>query len=149
MGALKKEVQRFIVQRLACFDSPAEVIEACKAEFDIEISRQAVAHYDPTKGGDGKRLAEGHRELFYVTRKRFISEMLNIDIAHRAFRLRELSDLYHLAKREGMVVIAAQFLEQAAKEVGGFYVTRPEVRLADWMSSRAALLGTTKDNPSE
>ncbi|WP_122869605.1 DUF2280 domain-containing protein, partial [Pseudomonas viridiflava] len=40
MAALKHEVKSFIVQALACFDTPSQVVEQVKQEFSIEISRQ-------------------------------------------------------------------------------------------------------------
>ncbi|AFL51641.1 hypothetical protein ABIE78_002513 [Sinorhizobium fredii] len=43
------EVKTYVVQALACFDSPAVVAKSVKAEFDVVISPQAVEAYDPTK----------------------------------------------------------------------------------------------------
>ena len=49
MATLKEPVKIFIVQSLACRDTPQEVADAVKQEFGIEIGRQQVAAYDPTK----------------------------------------------------------------------------------------------------
>ena len=42
MAALKSEVKSFIVQALACFDTPSQVAEAVKNEFGVVLSRQQV-----------------------------------------------------------------------------------------------------------
>ena len=39
MAALKGEVKAFIVQSLACFDTPSQVVDAVKKEFGITIPR--------------------------------------------------------------------------------------------------------------
>jgi hypothetical protein len=39
------EVKTYVVQALACFDSPAVVAKSVKAEFDVVISPQAVEAY--------------------------------------------------------------------------------------------------------
>lgn len=49
MAALNGEVKAFIVQALACFDTPSQVAEQVKKEFGLEVSRQQVESHDPTK----------------------------------------------------------------------------------------------------
>jgi len=49
MAALKNEVKSFIVQALACFDTPSQVSQAVKQEFDVDVTRQQVEQHDPTK----------------------------------------------------------------------------------------------------
>ena len=118
--------QRIVVVRsLARFMTPTEVAEMIKEEFGVELSRQAVEKYDPTKGV-GANLNDELVTEFTAAREAFVAEINQIDVAHQSFRLRELSRLYHAAKRK-KDVIAAQFLEQAAKEVGGYYTNRREL----------------------
>jgi hypothetical protein len=126
VAALSKAVQRFIVQQLACFESPSEVVEAVKAEFSVTVTRQAVEHYDPTKGGEGKRLAKEHEELFQATRDRFTSKIDALAISHKAYRLSQLGQIMRKAKLARNWFLAAQMLEQAAKEMGGIYTNRRE-----------------------
>ncbi|UVM64436.1 DUF2280 domain-containing protein [Pseudomonas sp. B21-009] len=123
MAALSNEVKAFIVQALACFDTPSQVAEAVKNEFGIEVSRQAVESHDPTKRA-ARNLAKRWVTLFEDTRKRFREETAEIPIANRAYRLRTLSRLAE--KVEGMrnYGLTLQILEQAAKEVGDVYVNR-------------------------
>ncbi|WP_164705043.1 DUF2280 domain-containing protein, partial [Pseudomonas viridiflava] len=117
MAALKHEVKSFIVQALACFDTPSQVVEQVKQEFSIEISRQQCESHDPTKRA-GVNLAARWVTLFHDTRKRFREDTAEIPIANRAYRLRALGRI--VEKAEGMrnLALALQVLEQAAKESG-------------------------------
>ncbi len=123
MAALSNEVKAFIVQALACFDTPSQVAEAVNKEFGIEISRQTAESHDPTKR-QGRNLAKRWVVLFEDTRKRFREDTAEIPIANRAYRLRALGRM--VEKVEGMrnYGLAMQLLEQAAKEVGDVYVNR-------------------------
>ncbi|MBC3496786.1 DUF2280 domain-containing protein [Pseudomonas sp. SWRI100] len=123
MAALSNEVKAFIVQALACFDTPSQVAAAVREEFGIEVTRQKCEAHDPTKRA-GRDLAKRWRTLFEDTRARFREETAEIPIANRAYRLRTLGRLAE--KVEGMrnYGLALQILEQAAKEVGDVYVNR-------------------------
>lgn len=123
MAVLKHEVKSFIVQALACFDTPSQVVEQVKQEFDIQISRQQCESHDPTKRA-GVNLAARWVTLFHDTRKRFREDTAEIPIANRAYRLRALGRI--VEKAEGMrnLALALQVLEQAAKESGDMYVNR-------------------------
>ena len=123
MAALKDEVKAFIVQALACFDTPSQVVQAVKDEFGIEISRQQCETHDPTKRA-GSTLAAKWVTLFHDTRKRFREDTADIPIANRAFRLRTLGRLAEKAESSKNARLTLQILEQAAKEVGDVYVNR-------------------------
>ncbi len=60
MAALKPEIKAFIVQSVACFDTPSQVVESVLKEFGIQITRQQVEQNDPTKIS-GKGLAQNGR----------------------------------------------------------------------------------------
>lgn len=123
MAALKNEVKSFIVQALACFDTPSQVVEAVKNEYGVVVSRQQVETHDPTKSA-GKGLAVKWVTLFNDTRKRFREETAEIPIANRAFRLRGLGRMAEKAENMRNLALTAQLYEQAAKEVGDVYVNR-------------------------
>jgi hypothetical protein len=123
MAALKEDVKAFIVQALACFDKPSQVATAVKDEFKIEVTRQQVESYDPTKYA-GRTLNIKWRTLFEDTRKRFREETAEIGIANRAARLRALDRMADKAESKGNLPLAMQIIEQAAKEVGDVYVNR-------------------------
>ena len=123
MAALKNEVKSFIVQALACFDTPSQVVEAVKNEYGVVVSRQQVETHDPTKSA-GKGLAVKWVTLFNDTRKRFREETAEIPIANRAYRLRAMNRFVEKAETMKNIGLAMQILEQAAKEVGDVYVNR-------------------------
>ncbi|HED3851508.1 TPA: DUF2280 domain-containing protein [Enterobacter soli] len=126
MAALKGEVKAFIVQSLACFDTPSQVVELVKKEFGLSITRQQVESHDPTKA-NGRGLAKKWVELFHETRKRFQTELSDIPIANKAYRLRALDRM--MTRAEGMknMALAASLMEQAAKEVGDAYSNKQKV----------------------
>ncbi|MDD2046114.1 DUF2280 domain-containing protein [Pseudomonas putida] len=123
MAALKDEVKRFIVQALACFDTPTQVVQAVKETYGLEISRQQCEQYDPTKYA-GRDLGVKWKAVFEDTRKRFREETAEIPIANRAYRLRALGRIAERAETMKNLPLAIQVLEQAAKEVGDIYVNR-------------------------
>lgn len=128
MAALKPEVKAFIVQGLACFDTPSQVVLSVKEEFGIDISRQQAESHDPTKSG-GKTLADKWRDLFNETRERFKSETGDIPIANKAFRLRALNRMAIAAEQKRNYPLAASLLEQAAKESGGAYTNKQAIEV--------------------
>ncbi|MBQ2647906.1 MAG: DUF2280 domain-containing protein [Achromobacter sp.] len=125
MAKLTEAHKRFIVQALACWDTPSQVAEAFKDEYGLDVHRTQVAQYDPTKVA-GQGLAKKWRELFDATRKRFRDEIAEIPIADQAFRLRQLGRIYDKHISRGNVIGAAGVLEQAAKEVGGAFTNKRE-----------------------
>jgi hypothetical protein len=125
MAKLNDAHKSFIVQALACWDSPSEVAEALREEYGVEAHRSQVAQYDPTRVA-GERLAKRWRDLFEATRDRFRREVAEIPIADQAYRLRALGKIYDRHLSRGNVVGAAAVLEQAAKEAGGAFANRRE-----------------------
>lgn len=123
MATLTEAAKHHIVQALACFDTPTQVCESVKEEFGIEVGRQQVAQYDPTKAA-GKSVSKKWRTLFEDTRKRFREEVAEIPIASRAFRLRALGRMATQAEKTRNLALAIAMIEQAAKEVGDVYVNR-------------------------
>lgn len=128
MAALKSDVKAFIIQMLACFDSPSQVVEAVQKEFGIKITRQQAESHDPTKVS-GKTLAKKWVDMFNTTRDRFLNEISDIPIANKAYRLRVLQRMSTTAEGMKNLGMTAQLLEQAAKEVGDAYSNKQKVEL--------------------
>ncbi|ASG58263.1 DUF2280 domain-containing protein [Klebsiella sp. GG_Kp153] len=128
MAALKPEVRAFIVQELACFDTPSQIVESVQKEFKVQVTRQQVASHDPTKVA-GKGLAQKWVDLFNRTRDRFLNEISDIPIANKAYRLRVLQRMSTTAEGMKNLGMTAQLLEQAAKEVGDAYSNKQKVEL--------------------
>lgn len=118
MAALKETDKMFIVQRLACFDTPSQVVERVKLELDIEVTRQQVMAYNPL-AISGKRLSQDLQDLFFSTRKAFQENLLDIPIANKSVRLKELQAIFENAGSNRVLKMDA--LQQAAKEMGGMF----------------------------
>lgn len=126
MATLKDEVKLFIVRALACFDAPTEVCRQVKEEFGIDVTRQQVSSYDPNRR-IAKDLSAKWRAVFEETRKKFLDDVSTIPIANQAFRLRALNRMYERVSGTGNTALAAQLIEQAAKESGGAFTNRREM----------------------
>ncbi|HDT4073453.1 DUF2280 domain-containing protein [Klebsiella variicola] len=125
-GCTKSEVKAYIIQMLACYDTPSQVVEAVQKDFGIAITRQQVETHDPTKVS-GKTLAKKCVGLFNLTRDRFLNEISDIPIANKAYRLRVLQRMSTTAENMKNIAMTAQLLEQAAKEVGEAYSNKQKV----------------------
>lgn len=116
MATLKEPVKIFIVQSLACFETPQQVVDLVREEYGIELTRQQVASYDPTKAtcrGMSKKL----KDLFATSRKAFQENILDIPIANKAFRLKELQGMYNDSGRNKR--LRQNLLKQALQETDG------------------------------
>lgn len=126
MAALSTEVKAFIVQSLACYETPAKVIELVKENFKVTVTRQQVSAYDPANAM-AKSLSRKWVDLFNSTRTRFQTEITDIPIANKSYRLRVLDRM--ATKTEGMknFSLTAQLIEQAAKECGDSYTNKQKL----------------------
>ena len=124
MATLKEPGKIFIVQALACRDTPQEVAEAVKQEFKIELDRRQCASYDPTKPA-GQNLSKKFVQLFEETRKKFDEGLIDIPIANKHFRLKQYQK--QLERNAKNTVMSLKILEQAAKDVGGQFTNRQEL----------------------
>ena len=123
MATLKGEVKAFIVQSLACFDTPSQVVELVKKEFGLSITRQQVSQYTPGNAMAAK-LSQKWIDLFNATRKRFQNEIGDIPIANKAYRLRVLDRMATRAEGMKNLALTAEIIEQAAKECGDAYTNK-------------------------
>jgi hypothetical protein len=154
MAKLGKEVKLFIVQSLACYDTPSQVAEAVKEHFDLQIDRRSVMVYDPTKIS-GKALSKELCEVFERTREAFVAESMEIPIASKTFRLRALQRSYYFFVGRNNHIAANQVLEQVAKEVGGYYTnklvhaTDPVNPLVQWLQQIGGTSIPVVQNPDD
>ena len=124
MAALKEPVKIFIVQALACRDTPQEVADHVLQEFGIKIDRKQCQLYDPTKAA-GKNLSKKFVELFHETREKFDAGLIDIPIAQKYYRLKQYQK--HLEKNARNTVMSLKILEQAAKDCGGQFTNKQEI----------------------
>ena len=123
MAALKEPVKIFIVQSLACFETPQQVADSVEETYKIKIDRKQCHSYDPTKYA-GRNLSKKLKDLFYETRKKFQENILDIPIANKAFRLKELQNMYEDSGRNKRA--KQNLLKQAFQETDG-RVSRQEI----------------------
>jgi hypothetical protein len=131
------EVKAFVIQSLASFDTPTQVVESVKAEYGITLTAQNVQNYDPTKYS-GRKLAEKWRLMFEKARKAFVEDSSSIPIAHRSTRLRALQRMAAKAESMKNFPLAAQLHKQAAEEMGNAYTNRRELTGKDGKDLPAA-----------
>lgn len=127
MARLNQAHKRFIVERLACFEEPSRIARAVKEEFGLDLDRRQVWTYDPTKPANA--IAEDLKDLFEKTRKSYTEATSGIGISHKSFRLQRLQKLADRAETMGNLKLAAELIEQAAKEVGEVYTNRTRQEL--------------------
>jgi hypothetical protein len=142
MAKLSQEHKRMIVQRLATFVAPSDIVAEFK-EMGITVSTSQVVYYDPAS--KGTELAAEWRTLHAETRSAFVKDTSQIAIAQKSYRLRELDDMQRQAKRKKNFPLAAQLLEQAAKEIGEAYTNRRVLEAADPAAALAAMLGVAPE----
>lgn len=122
MATLTERQKRFVVMELACFETPTEVAESVQERFDVDVYRQQIQYYDPTVGK--QKPAEKWRELFHEAREQYIEDTARHGIAHKTFRLGKLQQMLQKALEMQNYPLAAELLEQAAKERGGKFTNK-------------------------
>ena len=117
MAELSDDAKLFIVQALARYSSPAEVVVMIREDFGLETNVQQVRTYNP----DHPKFEAGERwrPIFEAVRKAYLQDISAVPIASQAFRLNVLQKNLDRAMKLGNVVLANSILEQAAKEMGG------------------------------
>lgn len=127
MATLNDKQKTFIVQELACFQTYSEVAAAVKELFGVEIQRQQVYLYDPTKN----KVAQKWQEIFKAARAKFLEETAEIAIANKSYRLRELDKIYQNQKsaKSQNTKAMKDTLEQAAKESGDAFTNKRVIDL--------------------
>ena len=104
---------------------PSQVVEAVKENFKIDVSRQQVEYYDPTKVASAD-LAQEFIDLFNEARKEYIAQPLhNIIGANDIVQLQILSDL--LVSKKGNVVMSIKLIDQIQKIMKGHYEKKIEI----------------------
>jgi hypothetical protein len=126
MATLREPVKIFIVQSLACFESPQQVVESVRQEFGIEIERQQVASYDPTKA-TCRNVSKKLKDLFYKTRNEFKTNVFDIPLANKAVRLKELQKIYNDPKVNR--ILKTKLIKQFKDEMHGYEIQLLDIQL--------------------
>lgn len=123
MAALKEPVKIFIVQSLACFETPQQVADAVEKIYKIKIDRKQCHSYDPSKYA-GRNLSKKLKDLFDKTREDFRKNIFDIPIANQAFRLKEIQRMYEDA---GKNKVSKQNLLKLAYQETDARTTKQEI----------------------
>jgi hypothetical protein len=142
MATLTDDVKLAIVRALACYDTPKQVAESIKEEFNLTVSPQQVEAYDPNKYA-GRALSKKWRDIFTKTREAFLADVSQVSIANAAVRLRRIERILNKAQTSGNSVLALQALEQAAKEAGGAFTNKQRHEVAGPNGAPVAVTQTT------
>jgi hypothetical protein len=117
-SVLTDEIKAFIVRGLARYETPTRVAASVQAQFGIAIDRREVYAYDPA---GARPPAQRWIDLHAATRAKFTRAVSEIGVAQKVVRLRMLDRFANGAEEANYTERAARFLDQAAKECGGFY----------------------------
>lgn len=135
MAVLTEAQKEAIVVQLARYRRPAEVAEFMREEHELELTVQQIRTYDPTN-----LRFEADRDkwepIFLAAREAYITDVKQVAVANQAFRLNELHDLYSKAKKAKNWKLAADLLEQIAREVGGAMTNSRELTVSDGRRAR-------------
>ena len=121
MPILNDEIKEFIVKRIACYETPSRIAAAVRINFGIDVDRRQVFAYNPA---GSQPPAQRWIDLHAATRARFLRDVAEIGVAQKVIRLRMLDRFAEMADDNNFHSKAAKFLEQAARECGGFYEKR-------------------------
>lgn len=113
---LPAEIKRRIVELFATFQSVSQIHAAILSEFNLDLAKSTIVHYDPTRS---PRLSPRLRQLFDEVRSRYVERAADVAIAHQAHRLRLLENLVAKAEKARDFGNAIKGLELAAREMGG------------------------------
>jgi hypothetical protein len=118
---LTDEIKAFIVKRIACYETPSRIAAAVRVNFGIDVDRRRIFDYDP-KGA--RPPAQRWIDLHAATRAQFLREVAEIGIAQKVVRLKMLERIAESAEDNHQHDKVARYLQQAARECGGFYEKR-------------------------
>ena len=137
-GKLTREQKIHVVRRLAAYDGPAEIARDLKKRFGIEITRQAIMQYDPTKGSE---CAEEWADLFRALRREYMD-----DKADRAGKSRRVERIV----LRTVEVLADRILKGVDAEGRKMFAKRPDdITDDDRIAALQAFLENLRDtNPA-
>jgi hypothetical protein len=102
------------------------VCRSFKDEFGLDLPKPHALAYNP--GGANYRGSPKWHDLFDRERRSFLDNVSAIGIANKTVRIRRLGQLCVIAMERRNVKLAADLMEQAAKEMGEVFTNRREVK---------------------
>jgi hypothetical protein len=130
MAELSPKHKIYVVMRRAAFATPAEIVRELRDLYEVTASPQQLAIYDPSHAA-GMRLSEDLKLLFQEARAKFLADTSDVLLATPAGRTRFLDRLAQDAAAKGNLMMALKAAEQIAKDLGGQYLARIEIKTLD------------------
>ena len=143
VAELSAEAKLRLVTLLAQFSGPAEAARIVSAEFGVTLTRAQAWKYDPTR--PACRISPKFKGIFFEVRERWLCRVSEIGVANKGYRLRALDRLAAKLEEKGDYVGAIKALEQAAREVGGFFDRREDRSETDPVATVAKSCGHAGD----
>ncbi len=112
-----------IIRQLACYATNQETRDFIKENFETEVTAAYVSRHHPANK-TAANLSQELIDLFWETRDNFQRGLDDCGIVYRAYRLRKLDEMCRKAIDSKQFSLAAQLMEQAAKELGGAFESR-------------------------
>jgi hypothetical protein len=138
---LPDEVKRFIVVKLAQYESPSDVKEQVAENFGIEVSLPRLTIYACTTQTGEKGLGQKLQNLFWAEREKANRDIHKFPISHLSFRLKVLQNLLDKAMDKGDSREVVMLLEQGAKEMHRHYTHPPKQTEEETTQALADLTG--------
>lgn len=124
-----------IVEALACYRAPGEIIRHFQSEHDLDLTHKQVGGYDPTR--PHYTAGDKWRDIFDARRKKYLEDVASHPNANQGYRLGLLQEGIEAAKKAKNWPLVAQLLEQSAKEVGGVLTNERNLKVDDSRTQRA------------
>jgi hypothetical protein len=143
VAELNVEAKLRLVTLLAQFSGPSQAARIVSGEFGVTLTRAQAWKYDATR--PGCRMSPDLKRVFLEVRERWLSRVSEIGVANKGHRLRALDRLAAKLESQGDYHGALSALEQAAREVGGFFEKRAIEREPKSGAAAAKLCGHAND----
>jgi hypothetical protein len=131
-GKLTTAQQEYVVERLAAFCNPGDVVRLVREKFGIALTRQAVEQYDPTRD---RRCPARWTALFRLRRQ----AILESKGLHGAVARAAQSNSRERVARSAIESLAAEMLETLARQMPQPRAAEPVEPRSDAERARAIL----------
>lgn len=126
MAKITPQAKADIMRWLAQGQKYEQILKGLEARHGITVVRQALEYYNPASP-KSKRLSKHLREIYETARQLYLSDLTAIPESHKAVRVRMLAEMANDSMTRKNYRVAADLLEQIAKETGNVFSNRHEV----------------------
>lgn len=126
MANLTDDIKTLIVDRLACFVTPSQIIEELRKDHNLTVNSNQVVYYNP-RAAQSRHIHPKWVELFESRRKAFVIRVSDLPGYHQAYRLSVLQALLEKNLANGKTAsprLTMEILKQMAEEAGDKYTNK-------------------------